>query len=86
MSIYTWVLYDHCDFMETVCSMIVASAIAETENYSISAIVDLIVLRSLRSLNFGNHVWVRHGMVRTSYGMYMLSSFVKFQAMGSTWD
>ena len=29
--------------------------IAEIEKNSISAIVDLIVLRSLRSLNFGNH-------------------------------
>lgn len=55
MSIYTWVPYDRCDFMETICSTIVASAIAEIEKNSISAIVDLIVLRSLRSLNFGNH-------------------------------
>ena len=32
------------------------------------------------------HIWVRYGMVRTSYGKYMVPKFVKFQAMGSTWD
>ena len=32
------------------------------------------------------HIWVRSGMVRTSYGKYMAPKFVKFQAMGSTWD
>ena len=39
--------------------------------------------------NYGPYmarIWVRYGMVRTLYGKYMVPKFVKFQAMGSTWD
>ena len=32
------------------------------------------------------HIWPRYGMVRTSYGIDMVPSFVKCQAMGSIWD
>ena len=32
------------------------------------------------------HIWVRYGMVKTSCGIDMVPSFVKFQAMGSIWD
>ena len=51
MLIYTWFSYDCCDFMDVVCSTIVATLIAEI---SITAIMNFIVLRSHGSLNFGN--------------------------------
>ena len=31
------------------------------------------------------HIWVRYGIVRTWYGIDMVPSFVKFQAMGSVY-